>query len=336
MASLYICEQGVKVTRDGGRIVVKKHDDVIQSIRVNTVDRVIALGNIQFTAQCVAYLLAEDIPVSLLSCSNRLKGTVRPPFGKNNLRRMAQYRLSDNNEWCTEFARTIVRMKIHNSFEYLTRYERHHAECGASECKATISALRDKIPLVSGNGLLGIEGYASRLYYFVLGKMFPEGFTFEKRTRRPPLDPVNAMLSLGYTLLCGEIGSVLEAHGLDPGIGFYHTLSYGKPSLALDIMEEFRSVVIDRLTGYLVKQKCIKPDDFEMKADAGCRFLPDPLKRYYHEYEKWMTRDLGFRYAATWRDLIMRQAERIARAVDNGSVYYPLVYGEKDVCCSEL
>jgi len=336
MASLYICEQGVKVARDGGRIVVKKHDEVLQSIRVNTVERIIARGNVQFTAQCIAFLLAEDIPVSLLSCGNRLKGTVRPPFGKNNLRRVAQYRLADNEEWCTVFARSVVTAKIRNSFEYIWRYVKHHPECRSADYEETVASFLEKVPSVSGNSLMGIEGYASRLYYFVLGKMVPEEFIFENRNRRPPQDPVNAMLSLGYTLLCGEMGSVLEAHGLDPGVGFYHALSYGKPALALDMVEEFRSVVIDRFVMYVIQQRCVNPGDFEMKGDEGCRFHPDALKRYYHEYETWMTRDLGLRYAVTWRDLMMRQAERIAGAVDNGREYHPLVYGEKDVCCGEL
>jgi len=337
MIPLYLCEQGVKVHRDGEALLVKKDDTVVRRVLTQDLERVIAWGNIQFTTQSVGLLLGKGIPISLLTRSGELKGIVSPGQDKNIIRRVAQFRLIDNPEYCLAFSRSIMDAKLRNACEFLQRYHRHVPLQNFPEYRATVERLVWAITdAADTQALMGMEGFASRGYYHIFGLIIPGEFSFRGRNKRPPADPVNAILSLGYTILTGEIRSLIAAHGLDPGAGCYHALEYGRPSLAVDILEEFRAVVIDRFAVHLVKQRIVSPHDFELVEGKGCRFSREALGRFYVEYEKWMTRDLGLKEAVTWRDLLLRQVYRIAKAVDSASPYRPLLYGDADVSCGEL
>lgn len=337
MIPLYLCEQGVKVHRDGEVLVVKKDDTVVRKVLTQDIERVVAWGNVQFTTQSVSLLMGKGISISLLSRKGELKGIVSPGHDKNIVRRVAQFRLIDNPAYCLEFSRALVAAKIGNSCEFLARYHRRSPigdfpafrETAEKLCSSAAGAA--DIP-----ALMGIEGFASRGYFHLYSGLFGEEWGFAGRSKRPPRDPVNAVLSLGYTILAGEIRSLIAAHGMDPGAGLYHSIEYGRPSLAVDLLEEFRSVVIDRFALYLVRQRIVSPSDFSFDERDGCRFSREGLGRFYVEYEKWMTRDLGFKESVTWRDILLRQVYRLAKAVDAGGEYRPMLFGEGDVHSGQL
>ena len=174
---------------------------------------------------------------------------------------------------------------------------------------------------------MGIEGSAARDYFAAFGKMILGGFEFKGRVKRPPTDPVNAMLSLSYTMIFNEISSLLDGLGFDPYLGYFHSVDYGRPSLAADLIEEFRAPAADRLTLYLVNQKIFKHEDFhENPKGGGIYFRRDALKRYFVEYEQMLNRE--FLHPVTQERTTMRkcfrlQAEKMAAVIQKGGSYIP-------------
>src|SRR4051794_2333844 len=156
--------------------------------------------------------------------------------------------------------------------------------------------------------------------------MVPKELGFPGRQRRPPRDPVNALLSFGYVLVGNELQSLLDGIGFDPYIGFYHRLDYGRPSLALDLLEEFRPSLVDRLTANLLNLGVIQAKDFQRTPEGGLYLNREGKKRYFAEYEKLLNEpfvlDDG---SATFRELFRRQAERLAAALTRGEPYESFV-----------
>ena len=178
----------------------------------------------------------------------------------------------------------------------------------------------------SVESLMGSEGISTAAYFRALGRMFRKELTFKERTRRPPKDPVNAILSLGYTLLTNEILSLVMAHGFDPYIGFLHGVVYGRPSLALDIVEEFRHPLIDRFTLNLFNMEMLKIDDFRPVADNGVYLTAEGMKKYFKFYEEKMRSPLKKKEtgpAITWRSVMKNQVRKMANSVTNRETYHP-------------
>jgi CRISPR-associated protein Cas1 len=173
--------------------------------------------------------------------------------------------------------------------------------------------------------LLGLEGSGSACYFGVLGLLLKHGWVFTKRVRRPPTDPVNAMLSYGYTLLTNQVASAVQVVGLDPYIGFLHGSKYSKPSLALDMMEEFRPIIVDSLVLTLINKKIIKPDDFE--ETLGAFHLTDTARKtFLQQYEARLSEEIThptFDYKVTYRQAIEKQVRLLARWLHDELESYP-------------
>jgi CRISPR-associated protein Cas1 len=179
---------------------------------------------------------------------------------------------------------------------------------------------------------MGKEGAASQSYFSAFGKIFKgdgTGFTFTRRTRRPPKDPLNAMLSLGYTLLFNEVLLILEQTGLDPYLGYLHLPEYGRPSLALDVMEEFRPVIVDTMVLNLINKNIIKHDDFHGIVDKGKNGVylsKDKIKVFiYHFNYRMETRRFSEKVGKemSYRDIIKNQVYELIRYIDTGKEYHP-------------
>jgi len=170
--------------------------------------------------------------------------------------------------------------------------------------------------------LLGVEGIAAARYFRSLAAMVPSHAGFSGRNRRPPRDPMNALLSFGYVLVGNELQSLLDGMGFDPYLGFYHQVDYGRPSLALDLLEEFRAPLVDRFSANLLNLGILATEDFAGTPEKGVLLRHESLKRFFPAYEKEMTtpvvldgEELSFRH------LFRRQAERLARALLAGEPY---------------
>ena len=174
--------------------------------------------------------------------------------------------------------------------------------------------------------LRGIEGTVARTYFSGFGKMILGEFTFEGRKKHPSIDPVNALLSFGYTLVFNEISSLLDGLGFDPYLGYFHEVEYGRASLACDIQEEFRAAV-DRFTLYLVNNRMLNKDDFYQNQKDGSMYLKrEAMKKYFSEYEKHLNREFAHpdtKDSTTLRKCFRIQAERLANVIKSGGVYPP-------------
>ncbi len=289
MAILYIDEQGSSIYREKGQLIIKKEENILAKIPFAQVDSIIILGAIYITPSALNLILNNSIFTSFLTIDGRYKGSLFSNLSKNIFLRIKQYEYYNDIEFREKFSKLIVYNKIKNLYSFLLKYKRNHKDCKIDEEIDKIKTLIDKLKKInrlSRNQLMGIEGISAKHYFSAFGKMIRKEFIFSKRTSHPPKDPVNSLLSLGYTLLFNEFVSLIYSNGLDPFIGFYHDLEYGRESLAVDLMEEFR-FVIDSYILQLVNKGIIKKDDFEFCVDKGFYILKDiPRKSFYKNYEE--------------------------------------------------
>ncbi len=227
--------------------------------------------------------------------------------------------------------RQIVSAKIQNSRRILQLFGRNREGLNLSEPLGKLQKLRGKVTRQETiASLMGIEGDAAAQYFKCYSTLFLRDLTFSRRTRRPPLDPVNALLSLGYTLITSEATGALAALGLDPYIGFLHEIEYGRPSLALDLIEEFRQPIIDRFILSIANRSIFFPEDFEARTGGGVFLKDAPRKRFFQFYERLMNSPFNYPYdsesqALNFRSLISLQARSLCRCVLTGESYSPFI-----------
>jgi CRISPR-associated protein Cas1 len=216
-----------------------------------------------------------------------------------------------------------VRGKIANAVTVLRRFRANHP--GAFPL-ATVEDLEARLNHIDStpslDTLRGVEGSAAAAYFEAFATMVPRELGFPGRQRRPPKDPVNALLSFGYVLVGNELQSLLDGIGFDPYIGFFHRLDYGRPSLALDLVEEFRPALVDRLTLSLLNRKILDRHHFEPTPEGGLYLDREGKRRYFAEHEKEMNAPftLGAE-TVTFRGLFRRQADRLAAALTRDEPY---------------
>lgn len=232
MATIYLTEQGSKLSKTSKRLVIEKEGQTLLEIPEFKVERVLIFGNVQITTQAMAFLLDNGIEVSFLSLYGKYRGRLSPVESKNAQLRIRQYQKHLDTEFKVSLAKAIVHAKLHNGRELLMRYARNHPEIDFSQDKIQMEACISQIEhKQSVNSVMGVEGAAASVYFEAFGKMLRKELRFEKRQRRPPKDPVNALLSLGYTLIGNEMHSTVCAVGFDPYIGFFMALIMeGRPS----------------------------------------------------------------------------------------------------------
>jgi CRISP-associated protein Cas1 len=184
---------------------------------------------------------------------------------------MKQYELESSALFCLRFARSVVEGRIRNGVAVLKRFRANHPEAFSQALVAEVEEALERAGACSTvDGLRGVEGSAAAAYFRCLRRMVPEDLGFEGRRRRPPRDPVNSLLSFGYVLVSNELHSLLDGIGFDPYIGFYHRLDYGRPSLALDLLEEFRPALVDRFTLALLNRRTIRKRTSSRDRRADC------------------------------------------------------------------
>ncbi len=345
MAILYVTDQGAALAKRGNRLVVEKQGRTIHWVHAFKVEQVILLGNIQLSPGAISFLLAQGIDTVFLSYYGKYRGRLVAHLGKNiELRRRQFARLADP-QVCLGLARTLVAGKIYNCRVLLRR---QNQELKSEAVTATLHQLRrlgaQALEAPSLESLLGVEGAAAAAYFGCFPHLLRVAdLPFAGRSRRPPRDPVNVLLSLGYTLLANAVHTQVQVAGLDPYLGSLHAPEYGRPSLVLDLMEEFRPVLVDAVVLLVVNKRIIKPTDFfrpEEKEPAAFDFAEtDPVKEGYpillgHEgLKKFITHfegRLGQRVfylpqgdRLTYREVLLAQVRRFIRALEDDAPYQP-------------
>jgi CRISPR-associated protein Cas1 len=285
-------------------------------------------------------LMEHGIELAILTRTGRLVGQLTSPSTKNIELRLRQFRRYDDPQFRLEYAKSLVTAKIANSRNLLQSYAGNHPEEAPSEAMTALNRLQAE-PQSAENldSLRGIEGTAARIYFAALGKMIRTDLPFDGRHKRPPTDPVNALLSLGYTMLFNEISSLLDGLGFDPYLGYFHVADYGRASLAADLMEPFRAPVVDHFTLNLLNLGMFKIDDFKENPHGEAVYLQrEALQRYFDEYEKFLNREFvhpGLGRATTYRACFRQQAEHLALVLKDDIPFQAFrLEGKIELACS--
>jgi CRISPR-associated protein Cas1 len=327
MSTIYITEPGAVVRQSSQHLVVTKDKERLAHIPLLKLERLVIFGHVQLTTEAMHALLKEGIDVAFLTGTGKLRGRLVATESKNVFLRLAQYERHLDDAFQLELARALVAGKIRNGRALILRYLRNHPENNfENELKLITQTLDGLENLATVNSLMGAEGLATAAYFRAFGQMFRRELTFETRTRRPPKDPVNAVLSLGYTLLTNEILALLIAQGFDPYIGFLHGVVYGRPSLALDVVEEFRHPFVDRLTLNLFNNQMLTAEDFRPVEGQGIYLTPAALKNYLQNYERRMREPVRLDDTETptaFRQILRAQVQRLAKTIKTQEPYQP-------------
>jgi len=289
MSTLYIDRKYTSLEHQGAAMVLRRADQGLQRIPFNLIDRVVVHGKVQTDTATLGALADAGIAVSLLTGRHgRYKASLVGPAGNDVLRRVAQYRAHEDQRATTDIARCILRRKLAGQQRLLTRALAQRQDLRHSLRKASgqLQALRLELkkPEDDLDRLRGIEGAAAAAYFAAYQKLFPPSLGFQGRKRRPPPDPVNAVLSLGYTLLYSEAVKAVHAAGLDPFLGYLHAPAHGRASLAADLIEPLRPR-FDSLVWWMFSKRQLRAEDFKTD-DGGCLLSKSGRGRFYGLYEK--------------------------------------------------
>jgi CRISPR-associated protein Cas1 len=329
---LYLNTQGLRVGRSGAVLQVKDRDKVLDEIRMNDLCQVNLLGNIQITTQTIQSLCEADIPVCYFSMGGWFYGLTTGLCTKNVFLRQNQYKMAEEPWFCRKLAASLTEAKIRNQRTFLLR---NHIEPDP-RLIAQMKLLAERAGHAASLGeLLGVEGTAARLYFasfqgFIKaepGESVPPIFRFDfnGRNRRPPRDAVNALLSLGYSLLVKDFTIACYTVGFDPMMGYYHQPRFGRPALALDLMEPFRPLIVDSAVVSAINNRMITPQDF-LSVGETVALSASGRKAFYRAYELRMDTLVShplFDYRVSYRRLLEIQARLLAKLLQGEIPTYP-------------
>ncbi len=287
--TLYVTSEGARLRRDGQNLVVMVDDVEKGRFPIHGLGGVVAIGRAGASRAALELCVENGVTVTFLSESGRFLARVEGPVSGNVLLRREQYRRSEDRTGCAALVRTMVIGKALNQRAVVRRALRDHGEKFGEPTRAALSAAENRLTDIARraqreaeiDSLRGLEGEAGRVYFGAFDHLVlvgDEGLRFRGRSRRPPLDPVNALLSFVYTLLTHDLRSACETVGLDPAVGFLHRDRPGRPSLALDLAEEFRPWLADRLVLSLLNRRQIEARDFR-RLENGAVLMSDEARR---------------------------------------------------------
>jgi CRISP-associated protein Cas1 len=285
MPTLYVTTPGARVEKEYRRLIVTKDDELLFRIPLFRVDQVVLVGSVGVTTPAMQALLRQGTGLAVISSSGKLLGRLVPPTLKNIALRQLQYLRGRDMKFCLEVSRQFIYGKLRNAAAMTARMRRTHPEVDpqiSSKLRQAIKSLDKADDLAA---LRGMEGRAARLYFLAYRQSLHTDWQFGPRSHHPPKDEVNALLGLAYTLLHENLITALEVVGLDPYEGYLHADKYGRPALALDLMEEFRHLIADSVVLNLVNRRILSPQDF-VEAANSIRLKPHALKKFFIAYQR--------------------------------------------------
>ncbi|MEU7942452.1 CRISPR-associated endonuclease Cas1 [Microbispora bryophytorum] len=319
---VYVDKDGALLRSRGDRLIVKHNGDVLFRLNFRRIRQIVCSGRVGMTTPFLHRALRSKIDLVVLDQHGGPAGRLTSLSTTDPTVRRAQYDLAHDRK----FAMMFVDGKIANMRVALLRAARREPDPLLTKIAETMSATRLALAETSSiEQIMGYEGSASREYFRAWRHLFGELWGFEARQRRPPPDPVNAMLSFGYTLLVNEAAIALEMARLDPAVGFLHQSRWGRPNLALDLMEEFRPTIVDAVVLRCLSTNIVRPEEFEVTPDHGCRMNDRARRAFLAAYERRML--TVFTHEGTGRRVSYRvglslQAKALARTVLDPSIPY--------------
>ena len=289
--TLYVTTQNAYLHKEGQSVVVKVEKETRLRIPVHTLDGIVCFGAVSMSPFLMHHCAESNVAISFLSMYGKFLARVQGPVSGNVLLRREQYRVADHPESTATIASNMLIGKLANTRAVVRRAQRDHGEntdLKTAESRLTQYLRRLERPMPIDE-LRGNEGEAAASYFAAFPQLITskeEAFAFTGRNRRPPTDPINALLSFTYTLLVHDCRSALEGVGLDPCVGFLHTDRPGRPSLALDLMEEFRAFLADRLVLSLINRRQIQPKDFNDSAGGAVSMSNSARKELLTAWQK--------------------------------------------------
>jgi len=346
MDTVYVLEQGSYLRRAGSTLKIVKDGSVSDQIPVDGLKKLMLVGYISLSGGVLDFLIKNRVETIFITPTGRFRARLVLDEHRHVKLRTAQYIKLSDDKFALETAKCIVCGKIANMSRLLLLRARHYQNDNLRTGAARLTAMTSGAHTSQNLEILrGFEGSATRIYFNAFEDLIRnESFPFKGRNRRPPLDTVNAMLSFVYTLLTNEVLSSIKSCGLDPYLGSLHEISYGRPSLACDLVEEYRSFLGDRLVLGLINRKAVKPDDFvyrkkppaefadekEMKTKRPVEMKPVTSRTFISAYEQMMNRRVAYApldKEITYRWLIMNQVRRFGQYLEDPERgYKPFVW----------
>lgn len=339
MTTLYVTEPYSIIKKDGETLVVQipaneRTGTAARKVTVPLlkVTQVIIQGDSTLTTPALVSLLEQKVDICYLNYYGDFRGRLSAGDNKNGLLRLAQHQAHEDMTARMELARLFVRGKLHNMRTLLLRSNRKLNNEAITEAATTLHHILNCVDDLAGQAiagdvphrpqagstwgsLLGYEGAGSAAYFRVFGLLFNEEWGFTGRHRRPPTDPINALLSYGYTLLLNQVITACQIVGFDPYIGYLHSTQYGKPALGLDMMEEFRSPIVDSVVLTLLNNGMLSAADFE-ETMGTYRLSQAGRKTFLMKFEERLNTEIKhpvFEYKATYRQCLELQVRLLSK-----------------------
>jgi CRISPR-associated protein Cas1 len=309
MGTVYITHEDAFIGKTDERLTVKADRQKLLDIPLLKTDGIVVLGRATVSPAAIHELLERNIPLSFLTATGRYLGRLEPEVTKNIFVRRAQWGAGVDSPKAVHCVQGFIRGKLKNYRHLLLRRQRENNDL---PLESAIAQLEQIIPALGAvpsiDSLRGLEGAGSAAYFGVFNHLIVSpAFEFRHRVRRPPTDPVNALLSLGYALLRHDIQSAVNLVGFDPYLGYLHTERYGRPSLALDLMEEFRPLVVDAVVLSALNNQRVTPQDFVAEPlSQAVSLTKDGLKTFLRLYEQ--KKQSTFKHPVMQRQCTYQQA----------------------------
>jgi len=336
---VYIAEQGSQLHKTGERLSVIKEGIVLRWFHTKDIQQIIIMGSISLTSPVITYLLKEKIDTVFMSYFGKYRGRLVGEFGKNIALRVSQYGYLSIPDKCKVLAKIYILGKIENQIYMM---QRRNYRIKSNEVIKSLTILRHLSKQIKEGddnleSLRGYEGSAARVYFSVFSHfLLIDDFIFNGRNRRPPKDEINALLSLAYTFLMNQIQTKLYECGLDPYYGALHQLSYGRQSLALDIMEEFRPLVDDFVLS-MINKKIIRKNHFkynsnlndsadgEIEGNLPVMLTPDGMRKFIFQFQEFLKTNYFYfdkdgKYKLSY--IFLLQCQSMARVLKDSELDY--------------
>ena len=333
MSNIYVYEQGSIITINENRLIITKVNKEIESIPIELIDGVMIFGNIQVSTQSIHKLLSKGINITYLSKKGYNFGRLENSNKVNIERQRLQFKKSEDIFYSLEISKKFIGGKIRNQRTVLLRANK---QLKNKEIKEKIELMKRyiaKIEYVDDiESLMGMEGFCAKIYFDSLNYILNEEYRFKNRSKRPPRDPFNSIISFGYALLYNEVFNILGSKGLNPYVAFLHKDRNKHAALCSDIMEEFRPILIDTLSIYLLNNDKIIKEDFIFNVKNNSVLLnKDGVSKVVSEFEKRILQKVSYvkevNYKMNFREIIEYQISLLINSLmqDNPKIYKPVL-----------